>query len=195
MYTVLQGAVDKLNNVVQEGLTAIRAVKAFVRGEYEVEKFQQVNTLLMDTSQTTFHYAVLNLPAFQLTMYVAVVLIMWFGGNMVLSAQLQVGDLTGFLSYVFQVMNSMMMISNVFLLLTRSLASARRISEVLQEEVELASPQDAVRVIPDGSVDFENVSFQYSSKAQESALSNVTLHIKAGQTVGILGGTGSAWCS
>ena len=192
MYTVLQGAVDKLNNVVQEGLTAIRAVKAFVRGEYEVEKFQQVNTLLMDTSQTTFHYAVLNLPAFQLTMYVAVVLIMWFGGNMVLSAQLQVGDLTGFLSYVFQVMNSMMMISNVFLLLTRSLASARRISEVLQEEVELASPQDAVRVIPDGSVDFENVSFQYSSKAQESALSNVTLHIKAGQTVGILGGTGSA---
>ena len=146
----------------------------------------------MDTSQTTFHYAVLNLPAFQLTMYVAVVLIMWFGGNMVLSAQLQVGDLTGFLSYVFQVMNSMMMISNVFLLLTRSLASARRISEVLQEEVELASPQDAVRVIPDGSVDFENVSFQYSSKAQESALSNVTLHIKAGQTVGILGGTGSA---
>ena len=114
---------DKLNNVVQEGLTAIRAVKAFVRGEYEVEKFQQVNTLLMDTSQTTFHYAVLNLPAFQLTMYVAVVLIMWFGGNMVLSAQLQVGDLTGFLSYVFQVMNSMMMISNVFLLLTRSLAS------------------------------------------------------------------------
>ena len=93
----------------------------------------------MDTSQTTFHYAVLNLPAFQLTMYVAVVLIMWFGGNMVLSAQLQVGDLTGFLSYVFQVMNSMMMISNVFLLLTRSLASARRISEVLQEEVELAS--------------------------------------------------------
>lgn len=141
---------DKLNNVVQEGLTAIRAVKAFVRGEYEVEKFQQVNTLLMDTSQTTFHYAVLNLPAFQLTMYVAVVLIMWFGGNMVLSSQLQVGDLTGFLSYVFQVMNSMMMISNVFLLLTRSLASARRISEVLQEQVELASPQDAVRVIPDG---------------------------------------------
>ena len=192
MYTVLQGAVDKLNNVVQEGLTAIRAVKAFVRGEYEVEKFQQVNTLLMDTSQTTFHYAVLNLPAFQLTMYVAVVLIMWFGGNMVLSSQLQVGDLTGFLSYVFQVMNSMMMISNVFLLLTRSLASARRISEVLQEEVELASPQDAVRVIPDGRIDFENVSFQYSSKAQESALSNVTLHIKAGQTVGILGGTGSA---
>ncbi len=108
----------------------------------------------MDTSQTTFHYAVLNLPAFQLTMYVAVVLIMWFGGNMVLSAQLQVGDLTGFLSYVFQVMNSLMMISNVFLLLTRSLASARRIGEVLEEAPDLASPAGAVRVIPDGSIDF-----------------------------------------
>ena len=193
MYTVLQGAVDKLNNVVQEGLTAIRAVKAFVRGEYEVEKFQQVNTLLMDTSQTTFHYAVLNLPAFQLTMYVAVVLIMWFGGNMVLSAQLQVGDLTGFLSYVFQVMNSMMMISNVFLLLTRSLASARRTSARCCRSRWSWPPRRTLSGLSrNSSVDFENVSFQYSSKAQESALSNVTLHIKAGQTVGILGGTGSA---
>ena len=155
MYTVLQGAVDRLNNVVQEGLTAIRAVKAFVRGDHEIEKFQQVNTLLTETSETTFHYAVLNLPAFQLTMYTAAVLIMWFGGNMVLSSQLQVGDLTGFLSYVFQVMNSMMMISNVFLLLTRSLASAHRISQVLEEKVELSSPQNAVEQIADGSVDFD----------------------------------------
>ena len=192
MYTVLQGAVDRLNNVVQEGLTAIRAVKAFVRGDHEIEKFQQVNTLLTETSETTFHYAVLNLPAFQLTMYTAAVLIMWFGGNMVLSSQLQVGDLTGFLSYVFQVMNSMMMISNVFLLLTRSLASAHRISQVLEEKVELSSPQNAVEQIADGSVDFEDVSFKYSAKAKEYALSHVTLHIRAGQTIGVLGGTGSA---
>ena len=192
MYTVLQGAVDRLNNVVQEGLTAIRAVKAFVRGDHEIEKFQQVNTLLTETSETTFHYAVLNLPAFQLTMYTAAVLIMWFGGNMVLSSQLQVGDLTGFLSYVFQVMNSMMMISNVFLLLTRSLASAHRISRVLEEKVELSSPQNAVEQIADGSVDFEDVSFKYSAKAKEYALSHVTLHIRAGQTIGVLGGTGSA---
>ena len=131
MYGRLQKAMDKVNNVVQEGLTAIRAVKAFVRGEYEEEKFQAVNQELMNTSQRTFHFAVLNLPAFQFTMYTAIVLILWFGGGMILKGGLQVGELTGFLSYVLQVMNSFMMISNVFLLLTRSLASAHRIAEVL----------------------------------------------------------------
>ncbi len=192
MYSRLQRSVDQLNHVVQEGLTAIRAVKAFVRGEYEEEKFQEVNAELMDTSQKTFHYAVLNLPAFQLVMYTSVVLLLWFGGNMILAGTLQVGELTGFLSYVLQVMNSLMMISNVFLLLTRSLASARRISEVLSEEVELTSPPHPVAEVPDGSVEFENVSFKYHADAAEYALSGVNLHIAAGQTVGILGGTGSA---
>ena len=125
-------------------------------------------------------------------MYTAVVLIMWLGGNMVLNSGLQVGQLTGFLSYVLQVMNSMMLISNVFLLLTRSLASARRISEVLDENIVLDSPEDAVEEVPDGSVEFEGVSFKYHSGAREYALSSVELHIPAGQTVGILGGTGSA---
>ena len=192
MYSRLQKAVDQLNHVVQEGLTAIRAVKAFVRGEYEEEKFQTVNCDLMDTSQKTFHYAVLNLPAFQLVMYVTIVLIMWFGGNMILRSTLQVGDLTGFLSYVLQVMNSLMMISNVFLLLTRSLASARRISEVLDEDIVLTSPEHAAAHVPDGSIDFEGVSFKYRSEARAYALSNVNLHIQAGQTIGILGGTGAA---
>lgn len=192
MYTRLQRAVDRLNGVVQEGLTAIRAIKAFVRGEYEEEKFQTVNEELRQTSQKTFHYAVLNLPAFQIVMYTAVVLIMWFGGNMIINSSLQVGDLTGFLSYVLQVMNSLMMISNVFLLLTRSLASAKRINEVLTEEPEIVSPADASADIPDGSIDFDNVSFKYNREAEEYALSNVDLHIRSGQTVGILGGTGSA---
>ena len=192
MYGRLQKAVDRLNNVVQEGLTAIRAVKAFVRGEYEEEKFRSVNEELMATSQRTFHLAVLNLPAFQFTMYSAVVLILWFGGGMILKGGLQVGELTGFLSYILQVMNSFMMISNVFLLLTRSLASAHRIAEVLDEDVVLTSPENAVREVPDGSVDFEGVSFKYHAGAREYALSGVDLHIKAGQTVGILGGTGSA---
>ena len=182
MYGRLQKAVDRLNNVVQEGLTAIRAVKAFVRGEYEEEKFQGVNSELMETSQRTFRLAVLNLPVFQLVMYTAVVLIMWLGGNMVLNSGLQVGQLTGFLSYVLQVMNSMMLISNVFLLLTRSLASARRISEVLDENIVLDSPEDAVEEVPDGSVEFEGVSFKYHSGAREYALSGVELHIPAGQT-------------
>ena len=192
MYSRLQKAMDKLNNVVQEGLTAIRAVKAFVRGEYEEEKFQTVNEELMATSQRTFHFAVLNLPAFQFTMYTAIVLILWFGGGMILDGGLQVGELTGFLSYVLQVMNSFMMISNVFLLLTRSLASAHRIAEVLEEKPALTSPDQPVEEVPDGSVDFEGVSFKYHAEAKEYALSGVDLHIRAGQTVGILGGTGSA---
>ncbi|MCC2259376.1 ABC transporter ATP-binding protein [Intestinimonas aquisgranensis] len=192
MYGRLQKAVDRLNNVVQEGLTAIRAVKAFVRGEYEEDKFQSVNQELMATSQRTFHLAVLNLPAFQFTMYTAIVLILWFGGGMILDGELQVGELTGFLSYVLQVMNSFMMISNVFLLLTRSLASAHRIAEVLDEDVVLTSPDDPIRTVPDGSVDYEGVSFKYRADAKEYALSGVDLHIRAGQTVGILGGTGSA---
>ena len=191
-YTLLQKAVDRLNSTVQEGLTAIRAVKAFVRREYEEEKFDQVNTTLTESSQNTFRYAVLNLPTFQLILYTAIVLIMWFGGNMILDGSLQVGDLTGFLSYVFQIMNSMMMISNVFLLLTRSLASARRIREVLDEKAVLSSPKNGAEQIADGSVEFENVSFKYNPDAQECALSGVSLRIEAGQTVGILGGTGSA---
>ena len=192
MYRWLQRAVDKLNNVVQEGLTGIRAVKAFVRGEYEEEKFREVNQTLTEQSRKTFHYAVLNLPVFQLIMYLCLTLIMWFGGSMVLNNTLQVGDLTGFLSYVFQVMNSLMMISNVFLLLTRSLASARRVCQVLEEEVVLTSPAQGEKKVANGSVDFENVSFKYHIKAKEFALSKVNLHFSPGQTIGILGGTGSA---
>ena len=192
MFAKLQKVMDRLNNVVQEGLTAIRAVKAFVRGAYEEEKFEQVNRELMDTSRRTFRLAVLNLPAFQCTMYTAIVLLLWFGGNMILTGSLKVGELTGFLSYVLQVMNSFMLIANVFLLLTRSLASAHRIAQVLDEEVTLASPVGALTQVPDGSVDFEGVSFKYHADAREYALSGVDLHIKAGMTVGILGGTGSA---
>ena len=161
LYARLQQAMDHLNTVVQECLTAIRAVKAFVRGEYEEEKFQAVNTELMDVSMTTFRTAVLNLPAFQLTMYV-------------------------------QVMNSLMMISNVFLLMTRSLASAHRIAAVLDEPVELANPAHPVTEIPDGGVAFEHVSFKYHPDAAEYALAGIDLVIQPGETVGILGGTGSA---
>ena len=192
MYTRLQQAMDHLNTVVQECLTAIRAVKAFVRGKYEEEKFRDVNTELMNVSLSTFRTAVLNLPAFQLTMYAAMVMILWFGGQMILHGSLTMGRLTSFLSYVLQVMNSLMMISNVFLLMTRSLASAHRIAEVLDEEVELTSPKDALREIPDGGIVFENVSFKYHPDAAEYALAGINLTIRPCQTVGILGGTGSA---
>ena len=192
MYARLQQAMDHLNTVVQECLTAIRAVKAFVRGGYEEEKFKEVNTELMGVSLATFRTAVLNLPAFQLTMYAAMVSILWFGGNMILQGSLTVGRLTSFLSYVLQVMNSLMMISNVFLLMTRSLASAHRIAAVLDEPVELESPAHPVTEIPDGGVVFEHVSFKYHPDAAEYALAGIDLAIQPGQTVGILGGTGSA---
>ena len=191
-YTLLQQSMDHLNTVVQECLTAIRAVKAFVRDKYEEEKFRAVNSELMNVSLSTFRTAVLNLPAFQVTMYAAMVMILWFGGHMILSGSLTVGRLTSFLSYVLQVMNSLMMISNVFLLMTRSLASAHRIVQVLDEQVELDSPRDAVKEIPDGGIVFENVSFKYHPDAAEYALADINLTIRPGQTVGILGGTGSA---
>lgn len=192
MYTRLQSIMDRLNQVVQENLTAIRAVKAFVRDEYEEDKFEEVNRDMAKSSETTFHYAVLNLPAFQAVMYTTIVLILWFGGNMILKSELAVGNLTGFLSYVMQVINSLMMLANVFLLLTRSLASAHRIAEILDENIVLTSPENGEKKVKDGSIDFENVSFKYREDAREYALENVNLHIPAGQTIGVIGTTGSA---
>ena len=192
LYSRQQAAVDRLNSCIQEGLTGIRAVKAFVRGEYEEERFEQVSQELSDISLRTFRNAVLNQPFFQLVMYAAVVAIMWFGGRMIMAGEMQVGDLTGFLSYVLQVMNSLMMISHVFLLLTRSLTSVHRIGQVLAEESGLEEPEKPVTQVPDGSIDFDHVSFRYQEGAEEFALRDVELHIQAGETVGIIGGTGSA---
>ena len=192
MYTRLQSIMDQLNQVVQENLTAIRAVKAFVRDEYEEDKFEEVNRDMAKSSETTFHYAVLNLPAFQGIMYTTIVMILWFGGNMILKSELAVGNLTGFLSYVMQVINSLMMLANVFLLLTRSLASAHSIAEILDENIVLTSPENGEKKVKDGSIDFENVSFKYREDAREYALENVNLHIPAGQTIGVIGTTGSA---
>lgn len=192
MYTRLQSIMDRLNQVVQENLTAIRAVKAFVRDEYEEDKFEEVNRDMAKSSETTFHYAVLNLPAFQGIMHTTIVMILWFGGNMILKSELAVGNLTGFLSYVMQVINSLMMLANVFLLLTRSLASAHRIAEILDENIVLTSPENGEKKVKDGSIDFENVSFKYREDAREYALENVNLHIPAGQTIGVIGTTGSA---
>ena len=132
LYDRQQTAVDHLNGRVQEALTAIRAIKAFVRGDYENEQFETVNDELAAASTNTFRYAVLNLPAFQAVMYTAIVCIMWYGGNFILTDRMTVGELTAFLSYVLQVLNSVMMFSGVFLQLTRSLTSARRIRAVPQ---------------------------------------------------------------
>ena len=192
LYSRQQTAVDHLNGQVQETLTAIRAIKAFVRGDYEAAQFDQVNTELLSVSKNTFRLATLNLPAFQAVMYTAIVLILWNGGTFILAGSMSVGDLTAFLSYVLQIMNSLMMISNVFLMLTRSLASAHRIREVLDERPALDNPPRPITRIADGRVDFDNVSFKYARTAEKDALSHVDLHIAAGQTVGIIGSTGAA---
>ena len=192
LYGRQQSAVDHLNSRIQESLTAIRAIKAFVRGDYENEQFNAVNTELSDASTETFRYAVLNLPAFQTIMYTAIVCIMWFGGGFILQGDMSVGQLTAFLSYVLQVLNSVMMFSGVFLQMSRSLASARRIREVLTEQPDLANAAAPVETIPDGRIDFDHVSFKYNAKAEKNALSDITLHIPAGETVGIIGGTGAA---
>ena len=192
LYGRQQSAVDHLNSRIQESLTAIRAIKAFVRGDYENEQFNAVNTELSDASTETFRYAVLNLPAFQTIMYTAIVCIMWFGGGFILQGDMSVGQLTAFLSYVLQVLNSVMMFSGAFLQMTRSLASARSIREVLTEQPDLANAAEPVDTVPNGQIDFEGVSFKYNAAAQKSALSDITLHIPAGATVGIIGGTGSA---
>jgi len=192
LYGRQQSAVDHLNSRIQEALTAIRVIKAFVRGDWENQQFEEVNTELSDASTETFRHAVLNTPSFQFVMYTAIVCIMWFGGGFILQGTMKVGQLTGFLSYVLQVLNSVMMFSGVFLQMTRSLASARRIREVLTEQPDLANAPKPVTEIENGAIDFENVSFKYNAQAQKNALSDITLHIPAGATVGIIGGTGSA---
>lgn len=192
MYKHLQHAIDKLNSMVQENLQAIRVVKAFVRQDYEEIKFQEVNADLMSVSERTFHYAVMNMPAFQFIMYTAIVLIIWYGGQLIFVGGMMVGELTGFLSYVLQIMNSLMMISSVFLMLTRSLASATRIIEIFDEPLDLIDCEQANETITHGNIDFNHVYFKYREEAKEYVLSDIDLHIKSGQTIGIIGGTGSA---
>ena len=191
LYRVLQGVMDELNDVVQESVTAIRAVKAFVRGEWVEGRFGAVNERLADTSTHTFGSAVLNLPLFQAVMYTSDVLILALGGSMIMAGQLKVGELTGFMSYVLQITNSLMMISNVFLLMTRALTSVQRVGEVLAENPTIASPGRAIAEVPDGSIEFDHASFKYHADAEADVLHDITLKFPAGSTVGVLGGTGS----
>lgn len=192
LYTRMQKAVDLVNRIIQENLTAIRVVKSYVRGNYEQAKFGQVNMELQTTSEKAFRVASLNMPAMQLVMYSTILCILWFGGNLILAGGLQVGELTGFLSYVLQVLNSLMMISNVFMMFTRSLTSWRRIQEVMEEEIDITEELAQDIQVQKGDIVFDHVSFKYSKNAEEYVLSDINLHILPGQTVGIIGRTGSA---
>ncbi len=192
LYSRMQVAIDMVNRIVQENLTAIRAVKAYVREDYEMEKFEEVNTELQTVSERAFGTACLNMPAMQYVMYGTILAILWFGGNLIFIGGMQVGELTGFLSYVLQILNSLMMISNVFMMLTRSMASGRRILEVLDETIEIEDESTEPLEVERGEVTFEHVYFKYRKDAEEFVLSDVSFHLLPGQTVGIIGGTGSA---
>lgn len=192
LYTRMQSAIDLVNRMIQENLTAIRVVKAYVREDYEKVKFAQVNQELKSISEKSFRTAVLNMPAMQLVMYTTIICILWFGGKLIFAGEMQVGELTGFLSYVLQILNSLMMISNVFLMLTRAMASGKRILDVLDEEIDLKEDPEATGEIKAGEIEFRNVSFKYKKEGKKYVLSNVSFHIEPGQTVGIIGRTGSA---
>ena len=193
LYGVMQGAIDQVNRIIQENLTAIRVVKAYVRGDHEIEKFNKVNTNLRTTSERAFRLASLNMPAMQFVMYGTIIAILFFGGRMATVGGIKVGELTGFLSYVMQVLNSLMMLSNVFMMLTRSLASWKRISEVLDEEIDIRDDEHTRDIrVEKGEIQFDHVYFKYKKEAREYVLSDISFHIKPGQTVGIIGQTGSA---
>ncbi len=192
IYGRMQKVLDRVNSTVQENLTAIRTVKSYVKGDSESRKFGEVNQEFRSSSECAFHYAALNMPYFQLVMYATIISILWFGGNFIHTDGMQVGQLTGFLSYVLQILNSLMMISNVFLMLSRSITSVERVFEVLDEPAGIVDGGLPERTVQRGEIEFQHVSFKYQETAQEYVLSDINLHIQAGQTVGILGGTGSA---
>ncbi len=192
LYTKMQGAIDLVNRIIQENLTAVRVVKAYVRGTYEIGKFNEVNTNLQTQSERAFKLAMTNMAAMQFVMYGTIISILWFGGGMIRVGTMQVGELTGFLSYVLQILNSLMMISNIFLMLTRSLASGKRIIEVLDEEIDITEEDAEDIEVKSGEIEFRHVYFKYKKEAREYVLSDINLHIGAGQTVGIVGQTGSA---
>lgn len=191
LYGKMQRALDSVNSIVQENLIAIRVVKSYVRKDYEQAKFNEVNLNYQQVSRKSFHYAVMNMPCFQFVMYSTIIAILWFGGGMIQVGNMQVGELTGFLSYIMQILNSLMMISNVFLMLTRSLASAYRIQEVFDEEIDIKDEKSDIKITR-GKIIFKNVAFKYDLKAKEYVLNNINLEIEPGETVGIIGGTGSA---
>ena len=191
LYGRLQTVMDELNEVVQESATAIRAIKAFVRGQWACERFGRVNDGLTATSTQTFKTAALNLPLFQAVMYTVDVLVLALGGRMILAGELKVGELTGFMSYVLQITNSLMMISNVFLLMTRAVTSVQRVGEVIGERPTIASPEHALGEVASGSIEYRDVSFKYSADADSEVLEGINLAFPAGSTIGVLGGTGS----
>lgn len=183
---------DDLNESVQENVSAIRVVKAYVREDYEKKRFSKAAQNIYDVFVKAESLVVYNSPLMQFTVYACILLISWLGAHMVVSSSLTTGDLMALLTYCMNILMNLMMLSMVFVMISLSLASARRISEVLNEQSTLHNPKEPLYDVPDGSISFKHVTFRYSDTAETPVLSDINLDIKSGETIGIIGGTGSS---
>ena len=186
---------DKLNNSVQENVKGMRVVKSFVREDYEKQKFNAAADDVCADFTKAEKLVALNQPIMQIAMYVAMVVVSFFGAKLIISSggsTMGVGELSSLFTYGMQILFSLMMVSMIFVMITISNASMQRIYEVLKEESTIKNPANPVKEVADGSIDFDNVSFKYHEGAEKFALTDINLHIKSGETIGIIGGTGSS---
>ncbi len=181
---------DDLNASVQENISALRVVKAFVREDYENEKFTKAATKLYELFVRAEKPEALNMPVMMFIVYGCVLAISWFGARFIVAGSMTTGNLTSLFSYVMTAFSSLMMLSMIFVMMTMSAASGRRIAEVLREQPGITNPASPVDLVKDGSIDFDHVSFSYRQGSGEKTLSDIDLHIKSGETIGIIGGTG-----
>ena len=183
---------DRMNTVVQENVRGIRVVKTYVREDHETEKFEGVSGMLYRTFSKAQKTMAGVMPLMQFCMYACMLLISWFGARLIVGGSMTTGELTSMFSFAMQILMSLMMVAMVFVMITMAKASAERVAEILDEQPDLHNPATPIHEVKDGAIEFDDVSFSYKGDERKLALKNVNLHIKAGQTVGILGGTGSA---
>ena len=181
---------DDLNASVQENVTAIRVVKAFVREDYENKKFSKASRMLYDLSVRAEGLLAFNNPAMMVAVYFCIISVSWFGAKFIVAGDMSTGDLTSLFSYIMSLLMSLMMLSMVIVMISMSLASVRRISEVLDETPDLKDPEQPVTEVADGRIDFNHVNSSYKHGSGKNALSDIDLHIKSGETIGVIGGTG-----
>ena len=182
---------DDLNASVQENVSAIRVVKAYVREDYEKEKFSKANQNIYNMFLRAEKLVVINMPLMQFTVYACILIISWLGAKMIVAGGLTTGEMMSLLTYCMNILMRLMMVSMIFVMLTMSYASAKRIAEVLQEKTDLTNPEKPVEEVSNGSIVFKNVDFAYKN-GSKPVLKNINLDIKSGETIGIIGGTGSA---
>ena len=192
-FGIMQKKLDGLNSSIQENITNVRVVKSFVREDFEIEKFGKANTDLMEKTLSAMKIVVATMPVMTLAMNITTLLVVWNGGNLVINGGMQVGDLSAFTTYIVQILMSLMMLSMVIMQMSRALASSRRICEVLDAEVDLKDDKSTHKdaVIAKGKIEFKNVSFKYYKDREENVLDNISFTINPGETVGIIGTTGS----